>query len=861
MKKPSTKLLKITFFLSFFIGAFILLYTFLYNGIRIHQFQIAGIQFQEFYLRLDKKLILEIQSLNLSNLEYSTSSSNMDIQSQIQYAKNIHLLLQYFQKIQIHQIILDDYNASLNYDGDNFTINLPWLYTKLNLIEKSSQVLITIHDFYLKEMGIYYRGEGKYNLKKQNLEMNGRIDFLDIKDYKILTSLHLQMNGNSENIYLKGSSNTFENINFLRPLLPPFHNKILESWIFDNYTLSSAKINDFSLTIPLKSDNILTESLNSLYVSGEVKNANVTFKENLPPIFSPNVKMIFAKNALEFYPDTPNYQNHILSGSQVSIKNIFTNPSLEIFINTNSPLDDEIETLLESYHITLPIQAPNAKIETKLHLKVDLQNHSIDYKGIFKSHNADIMVNSIPFYSEYISVNMDNHLINVNTKNSSYKNYLKGDSNFILDTTSKTLSGDLLIHSFLISSDSTEILSIQNHLLPFKVNFQEHNQTLIEFPTLQLLSTLKDDYYFEFNDLNALLPFSQLLKEYKIQQGYAKITTKDFNEFYGNLSVQSTQNILLDKSNNQPLNSFELQLHYNPTYFSIQSQDENFIFRQNEQSKQLTLNNLGILIDLEQLKTSSKQNTPFIIQGKNSNLHTKKYTILSDSFSLSLINDELKATLTHKNGRADIYKKGDSITIDAREFGDLFFNTLIGQNAFSNGRFFLNANTNEKGVLIGKINLLNTSINQLNTLQNLMAFIDTIPSLLSLKMPGFNDQGYYLKEGNIVFGLNQDFLAIENLDFIGSSIDIKGKGIIDIKNQNIDFYAQLITAKSLGEIINKIPLVNYILLGKEGTISTSFSIKGPLKDPNITTQTTQDILLSPFNILKRIVTSPLEIFN
>ena len=124
MKKPSSKLLKITFFLSFFIGAFILLYTFLYNGIRIHQFQIAGIQFQEFYLRLDKKLILEIQSLNLSNLEYSTSSSNMDIQSQIQYAKNIHLLLQYFQKIQIHQIILDDYNASLNYDGDNFTINL-----------------------------------------------------------------------------------------------------------------------------------------------------------------------------------------------------------------------------------------------------------------------------------------------------------------------------------------------------------------------------------------------------------------------------------------------------------------------------------------------------------------------------------------------------------------------------------------------------------------------------------------------------------------------------------------------------------------------------------------------------------------
>lgn len=142
-----------------------------------------------------------------------------------------------------------------------------------------------------------------------------------------------------------------------------------------------------------------------------------------------------------------------------------------------------------------------------------------------------------------------------------------------------------------------------------------------------------------------------------------------------------------------------------------------------------------------------------------------------------------------------------------------------------------------------------------------MAFIDTIPALLSLKNPGFNQDGYYVKNGTIQFGLNEEFLAIQALELNGSSIDIKGKGILSLKNNNLDFYAQLITVKSLSNIINKIPLVNYILLGKEGKIYTNFKIQGTSENPIIQTQVTQDILLSPFNVLKRVIVSPFEIFN
>ena len=55
--------------------------------------------------------------------------------------------------------------------------------------------------------------------------------------------------------------------------------------------------------------------------------------------------------------------------------------------------------------------------------------------------------------------------------------------------------------------------------------------------------------------------------------------------------------------------------------------------------------------------------------------------------------------------------------------------------------------------------------------------------------------------------------------------------------------------------------MNYILLGKDGTISTAFKIKGTLNNLEIQTQTTQDVMLAPFNILMRTLTSPFEIFN
>ena len=343
IKIPSIKTLKLILFLTFFIGLFITFYTFLHTGIRLERFNLVGSQIEGFYLRLDKKLILEIQSLHLKHLDSNDSNKNFSISSQVTIAKNVHFILQYFQKINIKSINIKDYQASLFYDGDNFTLNLPELYAKLNLIEDASKVLIQIHDFYLKSYGIYFQGNGVYDLRRQEATMQGSLDFLNQENYYSYARLDLNIFSDLKTLNIKGSSNIFNDIKFLRQFLPEIKNKLVDAWIFDNYSVENMQINDFAITIPLNSKQILQDSINSLYVLATAKNAEVIFHPNLQAAHAKSLKLLFQNNALEFYPENPTYKQYSANGTKVSLKDLTSKtPSLEVFLNTTAPLDSTL---------------------------------------------------------------------------------------------------------------------------------------------------------------------------------------------------------------------------------------------------------------------------------------------------------------------------------------------------------------------------------------------------------------------------------------------------------------------------------------------------------------------------------------
>ena len=851
IKIPSKRAFKIALVFVFFAGIFIATYTFLSRGIKIEQFALAGSKIEGFYLRLDKKLILEVESLYLKTSKESKNIEDFSISTQVQAAKNIHFILQYFQKIKIKKLYLNDFQAHLFYDGDDFIFNLPEFYVRLNLAEQSSNVLIRIHDLYLKRYGVYYQGEGKYDLRRRDIQLDGILSVIDRDSYQPYIRCNLNMQSDLKTLKLKGSSDVFYGIEFLRPLLPPFKKKNTEAWIFDNYTIESAQINDFSVEIPFKSNHLLKDALKSLTVIVSAKNGEVIFNPQLQPAHADSVQIVFQNNSLEFYPKSATYLNHH-ANAKVVIKNLIgNNTSLELHLDTNSPLDSDILQVLKSYNISLPIEAPSANIAANLFINFHFSTHTIHTKGFFKSQDSTFFLSQLPL--KFATLNVD-------STNLQYQNFLNADTHFTINVQDKSISGDMFVKDLVLIEP--EILKITDHALPFYVDFKESKAPLISLPTFNVEANLSTPYSFAFNELKDFVPFSKILQDYNITDGRFQLTTQDFKEYSAKISATTTQKILLDRQN-QPIPTLNATLYYSPEKFILESVDSTFKYQKTPQSRKITFKDVNISLDKENSQDSDKKDStpPLLADGINTNLIFKERTILSDSFAFKIAEHEIQGTLKHKNGIANFHKRGDSISLEAKEFGDDFLNTLAEKNIFNKGRFAVSLNTNEKGILIGQASLLNTSINQLNILQNLLAFIDTIPSLLSFKIPGFNQDGYYVKDGIVHFGLRDDFLAIDKLEFNGSSIDIKGQGVVQIDSKAIDFNAELITVKSLSGLINKIPVVNYILLGENGQIATNFKINGTLDKPQIQTQTAQDLLLSPFNILKRAFKSPFEIFN
>jgi hypothetical protein len=149
----------------------------------------------------------------------------------------------------------------------------------------------------------------------------------------------------------------------------------------------------------------------------------------------------------------------------------------------------------------------------------------------------------------------------------------------------------------------------------------------------------------------------------------------------------------------------------------------------------------------------------------------------------------------------------------------------------------------------------------MNAYNNLIALINTLPSLAFFKSPGFNEDGYEIQSGNVLFTRQGDILTIHTIDLDGVSADITGKGTLNLKDETLHVTLQLKTLKDVSGVIGKIPLVNHIILGDDKSISTLITLTGSIHDPHLETQVLQDTLITPFNILRRTIELPFKLFS
>ncbi|WP_024791934.1 YhdP family protein [Lebetimonas sp. JS138] len=294
----------------------------------------------------------------------------------------------------------------------------------------------------------------------------------------------------------------------------------------------------------------------------------------------------------------------------------------------------------------------------------------------------------------------------------------------------------------------------------------------------------------------------------------------------------------------------------------------NFIqFFMNNNDLFLSLKNIDInLFPLEKFyyKNFNQKNTEnknIIINLKNSNILYKTHKFLSQKASLKEINNSVSLNSTYKNSKLTGYTKNGYFLLEGKNFSKEEFGAFLPKfNFFKKINLDFTLVKSPDDYYIGNVYINNAIITKLKALNNVLAFLNTIPSILSLSNPGFSSKGYKIKKGNIQYLLFNKILYIKKSDIEGENIDFFSKGYIDF-NKN---YINLKTKAKLKLKLKKIPVIgkglSYLLLGKDGSIEVKMIIKGDLYNPKITKDIGKALLPNPFNLFKRVLTLPFNIF-
>jgi len=363
----------------------------------------------------------------------------------------------------------------------------------------------------------------------------------------------------------------------------------------------------------------------------------------------------------------------------------------------------------------------------------------------------------------------------------------------------------------------------------------------------------------DLNSASRLARNSKLLSTYKVVDGDATIYKKHSepvvhikSNFFSRHKLMVLNNTPLDKyfiNGRIKTNSDTIHLNINENV-NIDIHDNVTI---NMHDMGVNLNTLVEIINEKKGDINNYSEGNIHLNAENVYLYiSKDRHVISDTINLKYLDKSLQAKLTHKKGTANIDFKNGYFHTEGNGFNDQFMENLFALSKFKNGSFnFKMSGTPSK--YDGLFTVEKTTLLDYKVLNNVLAFVNTVPALVTFSVPDYNSKGLYIQNAYMKFNALDNIFTITDVNLDSKELDIVGKGITSFTENFIDMELNLKSA--LGDKFSKIPLVGYILLNKD-SLSTTLKISGALDNPEVTSLLAKDIAVAPLNILLRTITLP-----
>jgi len=225
----------------------------------------------------------------------------------------------------------------------------------------------------------------------------------------------------------------------------------------------------------------------------------------------------------------------------------------------------------------------------------------------------------------------------------------------------------------------------------------------------------------------------------------------------------------------------------------------------------------------------------------------------ADRITIDYERDHITGHLYKAKGGAKLEVKGDKFYLFGYKLDDDFMSHFFNLSTFKGGTldFYI---IGEKDDFKGLIKINDTTVRDYVLFNNLFAFINTVPALVTFSLPSYATDGIKVNSAYAELAFHEGKMTISGIKVDSKELDFAGQGVLNYNTDRIDL--KLTVKTRAAENIRKIPLVGYILAGDDQSVLTTLKITGPLKDPKVENTIAKDIIITPFNILKRTLDFP-----
>lgn len=828
-------------------------YHFLNRGISIAKLEFGSFAIEGFYLILDKKLNLHIETITIRQ-STKTASDTDSLQDNLRFAlrtiKNIKTLHNLIGIVSVRKIAYDDFKGSLLLENDIISADFPHWRLRIHLYDDANIDSLQIHiaeltytPYNASLMGLIH-----YDLNKQQITIDSVLSL----DENI--TVYANLISDFRHFSLEAQSEDFAS---LEPFMRFAKDDTAALWlgrIQGDFALSK-------LSMSGKLDTLKQNLRDNLFIELHIKDGSLVYADSLNPLVFEQANILYHKNFAQAQFIRPSYEKISLDGSNVTLQDIWNKPKLVVQILANTALDEKIHTILRAFDIRIPLTQKRGQVDANVSLEIPLGKGDMEVMGHFVSSDCVLLLGNQEIAVHDADVWLKDGIVAFENLAFSTAQTLEssGQLSLLIDTNAKTLLGNAYLESLAIEP-SSDVFVLSDTTLPILGDFSGDSM-LLSLPTLQIELDLGEDFTISLHNLNQLAAYSSLVRDYAAS-GNAQLRLSDSDNIALTLTLYD-HNLPLRK-NGAMFKPLMLSGNVESGNVRLESDSGEIVLNSTNDTVHVLLRNLEVVIASNAASQGSSGKASNIeLQGENLTLDIKNRKIFAQTLAL---HKDKKGNLTGKitNGNSvfNVQYNGTLLSILGTRLTDKILNALLGTNAFDGGVYTLLAEYQQE-ILKANLNILKGTVKDLVGLQNMVAFIDTIPSLLMFKTPDFDQDGYKVESGSLDVELNGDSLFVRKLELNGNSLDIIGSGRIAMDSNRLDLNLTLSTFKALGTVLSNIPIVNFVIMGDDGSFTTHIHVTGTLQKPkfglSILQDTAQDMIQAPGNLLERTLELPSQL--